>query len=75
MTDDLLQYVIYNDRTRDFPGLWPVREWIIRPGFYGGRPIACLCASLKEAREQIPEGMVCLPRYEGDDAVIVEVWI
>jgi hypothetical protein len=31
--------------------------------------------SLEEARESVPFGLICLPRDERDDLIIVESWI
>ncbi len=69
---ELPQFVIYNSPS-DCPGKYVVRMWrtIIQKG-----PTAMVAAvdSLEQAREIIPEGLHCMPRLDGDDPVIVEVW-
>lgn len=63
-------YCIYR-APRDFPHHWVVRVWW---GLYP-EPIACLCGSIGEAREQVPLGMVKLPNSAWEDPAIFESWI
>jgi hypothetical protein len=35
---------------------------------------AALHDTLEQARDSIPEGLICWPRFPDDDPAIVEVW-
>jgi hypothetical protein len=63
-------WVIYR-HPKDFP-----RHWVVRV-FYGETPspVACLCGTIGEAREQVPRWSVKLAAHPDDDAVIFETWI
>jgi hypothetical protein len=37
--------------------------------------VACLCQSLEEAREQVPQGTICFLRDSEDDPSVIETWI
>lgn len=69
----LYQNVIYFN-PRDYPGQYVNRQYEIRPGQIRPGP-AFAFATLEEARQSIPEGMVMLSRCPDDDPTIVEVWI
>lgn len=74
MTDDgLIQYTIYRHPS-DFPDFYVVRRWLIDAKGLRAFRVACLCQTLEEAREVIPQWMTCLTRDPEDDPVIVEVW-
>lgn len=63
-------------RPLDFPNHYVVRMWFIpEPGVVAHHGIACLCGSLDEAREQVPQGTIRVPREPEDDAVIIETWL
>lgn len=63
-------------RPADFPQHWCVRMWMAtEEGQVIMHGLAVLCDSLDEAREQIPEGAICVPRDEDDDPVIYETWL
>lgn len=70
---ELVQFVIY-ERPKDFPEHFVVRRWTITHGRTAPDLVACLCSTLAEARETVPPDLVCMPRMDDDDAVIVEVW-
>lgn len=62
----------------DFPEHVVVRIWDVHPHPQIGlvpREVGCLCATLGEAREQIPPGMVRLERQRSDVAAVTEVWV
>lgn len=69
-------WVIY-DHPSDYPGHFVVRRWEV----VGGVPVPLpesqcgLAESLENARGFVPGGAVNLGRSDGDDSVIVEVWI
>jgi hypothetical protein len=78
--DELRLYTVYA-RPRDFPGEYVVRESLVHGG---GKitqgEIVARGSTLEGVRAQIfalprGPGLTCLPRMEGDDPVIVEVWI
>jgi hypothetical protein len=66
-------WVIY-DHPSDYPNAWVVREWKI-----ADEPVAMpnviIAKSLKAARAAIPPGLFCMPRWQGDDPAVVEVWL
>lgn len=70
----LIGWTIYHGTT-DFPHHYAVRQWEVTDTGLVHRPVAVLCDSLGEAREQIPVGAFCFPRDPEDDAVIVETWL
>lgn len=72
--EPVFQFTIY-DHPRDYPDKFVVRAFAIFPGEVLASGECILCDTLEEAREKIPPGLICLPRAEGDDPVIVEVWI
>jgi hypothetical protein len=71
----LTQYVIY-ERPKDYPDSFVVRCWDIKRGADAPIPhaVGCLCASLEEARDQVPVGHVNIGRMAEDEPQIVEVW-
>lgn len=69
----LIQYTIYRHPS-DFPEFYVVRRWIIDSKGFRPMLAGCLCRTLEEARETIPEWMFCLTRDPQDDPVIVETW-
>lgn len=69
----MIHYVIYH-MVSDRPGPYTVREFTVTAE--GVSPGAAQDApSLDQARECIPFGMTCIPRYSEDDPCIVEVWV
>lgn len=75
MSEGLWIWTICSNATKDFPGFFVVRPWLVDAS--GMRPYwtGCLCASLAEARSTIPLGLYRMPRQYGDDPVIVETWM
>jgi hypothetical protein len=73
--ETLPMYVVYFN-TRDYPGLYVVRRWTIRPGHTAAdaKPLA-LVPSLEAARAAFPPGLYRIDRSQQDDPVIVESWI
>lgn len=72
-------YTIYKDPS-DVPGHYVVRGWDIDDGLTIPAPDAIAIeisdGSLKVLRESLTEmGLICLGRRDGDDPVILEVWI
>ena len=68
-------YTIYYD-TRDYPGCFSVRRFIIANGrATPDRNILGTASTLPYARELIPQGLYNLGRQLDDDPVIVETWI
>lgn len=69
------QYIIYA-RPSDYPSHFVVRRATIRlRSVHMHDPPHALKATLEEARDTLPEGLVRINRQEQDDPVIVEVWI
>ena len=69
---DLPQFVVYRS-PQDFPGKYVVRMWRIKDRM-GPTNLIEIFDTLEQARGFIPCGLCCLPRFEQDDATIVEVW-
>ena len=69
-------YVLY-EHPRDAPGQWVMRRWTIRQGAV--QPVAgyALMAADPEPLRRLmrDEGRVVMPRFDGDDPCIVEVWL
>lgn len=62
-------------RPADFPNHYAVRMWVVNEGQVIMHGLAVLCDTLEEAREQVPQNTICIPRDANDDAVIVETWL
>jgi hypothetical protein len=71
-------FVVYY-RPLDYPSHWVVRRQSVVWNGLGPRivnaPVASLCESLEEARNEIPEGMTHMIRESDDDPAIYEVWL
>ena len=72
--DVLCGWTIYAN-TSDFPRHFAVRMWWVEDVTVVHHPIAVLCDTLDEAREQVPAGAFCVGREAADDPVIVETWL
>lgn len=76
-TQPLVMYAIY-DHPIDYPEAFVCRRWFCYPG--KDEPVAdpkpwYIDLTLDAVRQQIPPGLVCLTRMEGDDPKIVETWL
>ena len=67
-------YTIYK-YPLDYPHHYVVRASTVSYNAVGPHSIACLCASLADARTMIPAGMVNVGRSEADHPTIAEVWV
>ena len=67
----LVCYAIY-EKPLDYPESFVVRRWV---GMTPDQHPTAVVPTLTAARQQVPDGLICLPRYRSDDPVIVEVWI
>ncbi len=71
----LCVWVVY-DHPRDFPDHIVVRrQFAMRNGEVMTAAVGGLYDDIDAAREDLPYGLCCLPRYPDDDPVIVETWI
>lgn len=59
--------------TADYPGLYVARKWLVKDepvptteGFVG--------TTLQEVRDQLPWGLMLMPRAPSDPPVVVESW-
>lgn len=68
------QYVIY-EKPLDYPQGYVVRCWHIGPGLLSADKVAMHFSTLDAARAAIPPGLFMMPRKEGDDPAICEVWL
>lgn len=67
----LMAWAVYKDPS-DYPGKFVVRRFI---GMNAKKEPEVVADTLDEARRVIPAGLICVPRLNGDDPVIYEVWI
>lgn len=71
----LALYTIY-DHPADYPDGFAVREWRIEAG--GESPVSggvVVKPTLKEARDALPLGVICIAKSKADDPTIVESWL
>lgn len=74
------QFVIYRPTTKDFPGKWVVRRYVITADNQivpDAQPL-CLAPTLEVARVAIEmerPGLTLIMRLPEDDPVIEEVWL
>lgn len=71
--NSLEMFTVY-DRPLDYPGHYVVRRWFAQAGKLTADVVPRLASSLDEARAMVPPYLHRLPRGEGDDAFVVEVW-
>jgi hypothetical protein len=71
----LEMWVIYSN-PRDYPGKFVTRRRVVTAAsdVADAKPRA-VEETLEDARAAVPWGCVCIGRQEGDDPVIVEVWL
>jgi hypothetical protein len=73
--DDVLpMFTVYHD-TKDFPGKWLVRRFLIVAGRALPDKLLGVGDTLDQARALVPRGLVRLDRAVNDDPVIVETWV
>lgn len=70
----LLAMYVITFNPSDAPGKYVVRAWIGGGQDHGPTKLHIVCFSLDEARAYIPQGLVCWPRQDNDEPVIVETW-
>lgn len=71
----LEMWVVY-DHPRDFPAEYVARLWMIGSGQVVPRDQVLTSRSLSLLRgEMAARGLTVIPRFEGDDPGIVEVWL
>lgn len=74
-SEDLPLWVVY-DHPSDFPDRYIARQRTV--GIAGDQPTdrVMVSLSLDSIRTALANlGLVCIPRHETDDPVIVEVWL
>lgn len=60
----------------EYPHHYAVQMWWVEDDCaVATYAFAALCATLEEAREQIPAGAICFPRDPEDAAIVVETWL
>lgn len=72
--DRLPMWVVYRPTTSDHTGQWCCRMHLTLPDCASTKTFL-LGESLAAIRAQLPLGLICLGRQEGDDPVIEEVWL
>ena len=73
--EPLVMWVIY-DNPADKPGMFVGRMWIIDGKSEAGTPTDeyRYGLTLEAVRDALPADLYRMPRQEGDDPVIVEIW-
>lgn len=61
--------------TADYGDQYIARPEIIGPGWATFLQVYLVGESLAEVRSKLPYGLSCIGRQDGDDPVIVEVWL
>lgn len=59
----------------DYPGLYVVREFFIKPGEVVPGVLRTIAKTLEEARAAVPPGLVRILRDPNDEVQIVETWV
>lgn len=75
--EPLVMFTIY-EHPADHPKAFVCRRWFCFPGEDVPRADVkpwYIDLTLEAVRKQVPPGLVCLSRMEGDDPVIVETWL
>lgn len=75
--EPLVMFAIYEHPT-DYPNDYVVRRLFVFPGEEAARAEIqpwYIDRTLEAVRTQIPPGMFCLGRCEGDDPKILETWL
>jgi hypothetical protein len=74
MTEKLVIWTVY-DNPLDMPGFFVARAHIVEDGFSSPTAAMFIGLSLAEVRRQLPPGLFCMPRQDGDEPHIVESWL
>jgi hypothetical protein len=69
----LLIWTVY-ERPLDFPDRYVARAHLTEPGQTKPLPFHLEAWTLEGLRRQLPAGLYCQPRLEGDEPQIVECW-
>ena len=75
MSNTLSIYTIYGPNTKDYPGEYVCRRHEVTPGRSEPKELVCRGKTLKEVRQQLPQGMTKLERHPQDDHTIIESWL
>ena len=70
----LSMWTIYN-HPADYPNYFVARRWEVQAGKESPTTDVLLDVDLDKLRAKLPPGLYCLPRFQGDDPVIMEVWL
>lgn len=72
---ELDMWTVY-DHPRDFPELFVARRWTITAGGVERTDDVKGAHTLQTLQDELVDmGLTCVPRFVGDDPVIVEVWL
>jgi hypothetical protein len=74
VSDDLVIWTVY-ENPLDMPGFFVARAHIVREGFTYPTAAMFIGLTLAEVRRQLPRGLFCMPRQDGDEPPIVESWL
>jgi hypothetical protein len=75
MTERPLRLWTIYEHPLDYPHHFLVRLFEVNEGGIVQAVVGTLVNSLEEARAEMPWGLACLHRQEGDDPSIVETWL
>jgi hypothetical protein len=74
LRDRVPMWVVYRPTTNDFPGQWVARLHVTLPQPQATH-LHVTGPTLESVRAQLPGWLSLLPRQDGDDPVIEEVWL
>lgn len=74
MDSGLSIWTVY-DKPADFPTMYVARRWEVVGPVLVATNEALFAYELERLRDQLPPGLIRLPRNPNDDPVIVETWL
>lgn len=74
MSDTFTIWVV-TKHPSDYPDKFVARANYVGPRGASRWGPALTADTLEEARSKVPIGLYCMPRSQGDDPVVVEVWL
>jgi hypothetical protein len=72
--EQLPMWVVFGPGTSDQPGMYLARLWFTIPR-NTMTSVLLRATNLAEIRDLLPNGLVKIPRSQGDDPNIIETWI
>lgn len=70
---NLIMWTVY-DHPDDYPDHYVARKWLAGDAWLEPTDEVLVDTDLAALRKRMPPWLYCMPRQEGDDSKIVEVW-